>query len=505
MIYIKVSENGMLHTFDCTISDSVRYETVKFDFPKSWDGYTKTAVFRNGDIILSVILNSDSDLCVGADECYIPHEVIKAPEFTVSVFGVSGDSRVTASQAAIRVIQSGYGEGGEPSDPTPSEYEQLITLANETKEIAQSVRTDADNGVFKGDKGDDGYTPQKGVDYFTEEDIAGLNIPLVDQNYNPDSENAQSGKAVAEALATIPETIVDQTYNAESKNAQSGKAVAEVANGRIPKVEESDIMSYPKAVVSISDLEMIDGKTYPKDTAYKHLNIDDGYSKDYPTIPDVSITKGFIATRDTSTGNLWTGIPVDDVDCANKKYVDDTLAQSGKAVAEAVENKQDKLTAGDNITIDENNVISVTYGGLSAYTLITTDIFTEDRTGAFGYPLGGDYREVFATIKVPKGNESNVLVYCGFVLTGGMGSGAGNLFQNISIPSSVSANDVNLLFHIEVINDNLVFGMGSLDGGTSKPHIAILQNGSNTIKHIGFTSLSKTLISGTVVSIYGRN
>ena len=30
---------------------------------------------------------------------------------------------------------------------------------------------------LKGDKGEDGYTPQKGVDYFTEEDIAGLNIP----------------------------------------------------------------------------------------------------------------------------------------------------------------------------------------------------------------------------------------------------------------------------------------------------------------------------------------
>lgn len=52
----------------------------------------------------------------------------------------------------------------------------------------------------KGDKGDDGYTPQKGVDYFTPEDIAELNIPSVDQTYTPESENAQSGKAVAEAV-----------------------------------------------------------------------------------------------------------------------------------------------------------------------------------------------------------------------------------------------------------------------------------------------------------------
>lgn len=173
MIYIKVNENGTMHTFDCAVSDSVRYETVKFDFPKSWEGYTKTAVFGNGDNTPSVILDSGSDLCVGADECYIPHEVIKAPEFTVSVFGVSGDSRATTTQAAIRVIQSGYGEGGEPSEPTPGEYEQLISLANETKQLAQSVRTDADNGVFKGEKGDTGEKGDKGDkgDAFTYSDF----------------------------------------------------------------------------------------------------------------------------------------------------------------------------------------------------------------------------------------------------------------------------------------------------------------------------------------------
>ena len=258
MIEITIIENGSVLSCESTVSDSVRHERAKFYFPKSWEGYTKTAVFRNGDTTLSVILNSESDLCTGTDECYIPHEVIKFPEFTVSVFGILGHSRATTSKAAIRVIKSGYAEGDEPSDPTPTEYQQLVNIANETKEIAQSVRTDADSGLFKGEKGDpftysdftpeqlaalkgekgdtgaqgvqgiqgiqgekgdtgeqglkgvkgdkgdkgtDGYTPQKGVDYFTAEDIAGLNIPSVDQTYSPTSDNAQSGKAVAEAVA----------------------------------------------------------------------------------------------------------------------------------------------------------------------------------------------------------------------------------------------------------------------------------------------------------------
>lgn len=277
-IEVCVLRNNEIAVSRVVVSDSVLYERMKFTFPESWDGYTKTAVFRNGDTVLSVILNSDSDLCVSADECYIPHEVIKFPELTVSVFGILGDSRATTPQATIRVIKSGYGEGDEPSDPTPTEYQQLVNLATETKQIAQSVRTDADNGAFKGDpftysnftaeqlaalkgekgdtgaqgpqgvkgdkgdkgdtgeqgiqgvqglkgdKGDNGYTPQKGVDYFTEEDIAGLNIPSVDQTYTPDSENVQSGKAIAEAIA-IEQKRADNTFSNSLKGSKSGESL----------------------------------------------------------------------------------------------------------------------------------------------------------------------------------------------------------------------------------------------------------------------------------------
>ena len=52
----------------------------------------------------------------------------------------------------------------------------------------------------------------------------------VDQTYNSNSSNAQSGKAVAEAIASIGggnPIEVDQTYNPNSTNAQSGAAVAQ--------------------------------------------------------------------------------------------------------------------------------------------------------------------------------------------------------------------------------------------------------------------------------------
>lgn len=292
MINIEIQSNGQVVSLGNTIADSVRFEKIHFSFPENWNGYTKKAVFKNGDKTVNIFLNGDETVCTDTDECFVPNEVIKAPEFTVSVLGVMGDSIATSAEAVVNVTESGYTKGDFPIAPTPSEYEQLLNIAEETRQIAQSVRDDADNGNFKGEKGDtgskgekgdtgeqgiqgvqglkgekgdtgskgdkgdkgdpftytdftaeqleglkgpkgdtgdpgpqgvqgpkgengekgeDGYTPQKGVDYFTEEDIAGLGIPSVDQSYNPTSDNAQSGKAVAEAVNPLRQTITIDT------------------------------------------------------------------------------------------------------------------------------------------------------------------------------------------------------------------------------------------------------------------------------------------------------
>lgn len=163
MIKVDIFDDGNIIAYNNTIADSVMFEKIKFHFPDNWNGYAKTAVFRNGKNIISVVLNEDNTLCTGENECYLPYEVIKAPYFTVSVFGASGNSRATTPQVRINVLESGYGEGDVPSEPTPTQYEQLVGLANATKEIAQSVRDDADSGVFKGEKGDTGDTGPQGI------------------------------------------------------------------------------------------------------------------------------------------------------------------------------------------------------------------------------------------------------------------------------------------------------------------------------------------------------
>lgn len=208
MINAQVLENGTIQISKSTVSDSVRYETIKFSFPQKWKSYTKTAVFSNGDTVLSVILNLDSEL--DGDECLIPSEVIKPPGFTVSVFGISGDSRATTTEATVTVMNSGYGEGDEPSDPTPDEYEQLIRLANKTQIIAQSVRDDADSGAFNGK---DGYTPVLGVDYVT-----------IDQSTEYVFDGGNSDQSVPTVI------MVDDTLSETSDNAIANKTVAQAIN-----------------------------------------------------------------------------------------------------------------------------------------------------------------------------------------------------------------------------------------------------------------------------------
>lgn len=209
LINIDIFDGGRIVTYGTAVADSVLFEKIHFNFPAEWDGFAKTAIFTNGETKISVVLNENGKLCTGENECCIPHEVIKAPAFTVSVFGVSGDKRATTQIAQVSVKPSGYGEGATPAEPTPTEYEQLVAIANSAEQLAQSVRSDADSGAFKGDKGEQGNKGDKGDTgaVGAKGDKGDKGDPgkdaVTDRAYSPTSENAQSGKAVAEAIQTV--------------------------------------------------------------------------------------------------------------------------------------------------------------------------------------------------------------------------------------------------------------------------------------------------------------
>ena len=136
--------------------------TINFVFSPEWDGLLKTAVFEAGDVKNDVVLTADS--------CEIPPDVLACPDkrLFVGVFGELADKTlvIPTIYAAAGIIKPGASPSGMTSaPPSPSWPEQVQAIALEAKEVADSVRSDADAGKFNGQAGaggEDGgyYTPE---------------------------------------------------------------------------------------------------------------------------------------------------------------------------------------------------------------------------------------------------------------------------------------------------------------------------------------------------------
>lgn len=111
------------------VADSRNYLKAQFTFSSEWNNKIKTAVFVNNGVAYNVLLVED--------KCTVPHEVIKNPSFSVSVFG--GDL-ITANVAEIQVQESGLIEGQVPPEPTPTVYSQLVDSVESERLLAESAK-----------------------------------------------------------------------------------------------------------------------------------------------------------------------------------------------------------------------------------------------------------------------------------------------------------------------------------------------------------------------------
>lgn len=127
-----------------------------------------TAVSGDWTAPITAIFGAYAVVLNEQNECLVPWEVLQNPgSFEVSAF--CGDLH-TANVESVKVEATGYKPGETPSDPTPDVYQQLTSMVQEAIDTAQSVRNDADAGKFDGAPGEPGKTPERGVDYWTEED-----------------------------------------------------------------------------------------------------------------------------------------------------------------------------------------------------------------------------------------------------------------------------------------------------------------------------------------------
>lgn len=221
MIKAEIFDQKIKLNTESVASDSVKYLKIKFLLDEIWDDTFKTAVFKNEelDISAAVILEEGNELYLGENTCLIPFEVIKPPCFSVSLNGIKGETVITTLPEYIKVYKSGDISADEPQSYTPSQYEQLVGICNETQKIAQSVREDADNGAFNGKDGKDTFAikPIISGNIITAHDVSPIehelkitaNLFKVDKVKEQDTDN---GKVVVNDDKTLTITQKGDKY-----------------------------------------------------------------------------------------------------------------------------------------------------------------------------------------------------------------------------------------------------------------------------------------------------
>lgn len=138
---------------------------VEFLFDEEWDNHNiKTAVF--------VVNGKSAQRVFDGNVCNIP-VVQEALTLWVGVFaGTIDDGTLSTTTPALVRCKPCVTDGDNIPAPPPDDvynqiaerYESAVETSNEALEIANGVRKDADEGKFNG------YTPQREVDYWTEND-----------------------------------------------------------------------------------------------------------------------------------------------------------------------------------------------------------------------------------------------------------------------------------------------------------------------------------------------
>ena len=123
-----------------TAEGTREYLRAEFDFSEEWDGMTKTAFFRGAD-------GENHPKLLKDDTCIVPAEALAVPgRVEVSVSGTLGETVITTDIKSFSLPATL--SGGTPSDPEPTVWQQILDKVDETQQIAQSVRDDADAGKF---------------------------------------------------------------------------------------------------------------------------------------------------------------------------------------------------------------------------------------------------------------------------------------------------------------------------------------------------------------------
>lgn len=389
---VKGRDIELVSGYDLT-SHSQGVDSCKFTFSKDWEGYGKTAVFGSDIENLSACQIDDNDCCT------IPAEALtESGKIYVGVFGSSTDNKnktfvMRSKLIKLYIYNGAYTEKEISDEDCATLYDKIMAmyanlatkayvdteLSNNKTVIENELSNKQDKLIIQG-KG----TVLNGgnrVDinlHAYEKNLAiaaqdwGLKLNVANE-VNAASTNPVTSKAVAEALNTKQNKLTAGNAVHITNNVLSVEVSDDYFNdGKLP-LSQTAGKNIHEQVNNLLDVEMEDVERLENTLESKQDKLTSGAAIN---ISDNRIGVKLHAYEKNLTirGGDW-GLYLN---VADKVSTQSTNPVTSKAVAEALNpledllsNKQDKLTAGENITIDENNIISAVTG-------IDEDITLED-------------------------------------------------------------------------------------------------------------------------------
>lgn len=121
------------HTF---VADTQNIYTASFTFDEEWEGFAKTVIFQNGNLIHFAILNEEN-------KCTIPADVIKSGYLNIGIQGNKENQIITTKKAdRINVYESGGSMNMIPEPFEQSEFDRLMDeLANTRAFVNEQMET----------------------------------------------------------------------------------------------------------------------------------------------------------------------------------------------------------------------------------------------------------------------------------------------------------------------------------------------------------------------------
>ena len=368
MFTFEVDKNEIKMTEHETVtSGSVNAYICQFTFSDDWKGLAKTITFRAGDVSISVLLNS-------TNICSIPWEVLEkdAVQLYAGVRGTVIDTD-TEEEAVIPTvycllgtIRKGTELGDNSRPPEPSIVDQIMNKLETLDKEKQDKLTGAAGQVVSFDEnGNVIARDEKGTEYKAGENISISEDNTISATMYDDTEirgEIDIVKSKAEANAAgIAENAEDIAKNAEATEriaANIAKNTEAIAKNTTDMAKNSgDLKSVSDKVDTLtSSFSTLSSSVTNNAEAISKANSDISELSSSVTSAEELIAKN---TKDISSANsAISGLSENKQDkLTGTKGQVVGFDDNGNPIAQEYE-AGEKYTAGANISISEDNVIS---------------------------------------------------------------------------------------------------------------------------------------------------